>query len=204
MIGYGSHTKAYRLWDPSSNRILDSFHVTFVEHLDAEPAPLHPGIILGLESTDAPGSWDAPTIPFPSEPPHLDHPPSSPTITPHTPSAHVCPHTTHQPPPPRPQPNCITSNPHNPSPFLPASNLHTPSPFLPSSRSYPPPNINTQNTPNTNTISNTNTTTINTNITDFHNQQHHIHTNNLTLDTLHTHNTETTIPIPLIIIHNRP
>ena len=67
MIGYGSHTKAYRLWDPVTDKIFNSFHVTFIEHLDAESVPLLPNTILGTDTADVPGSWDAPTIPSPTD-----------------------------------------------------------------------------------------------------------------------------------------
>ena len=93
MIGYGSDTKAYRLWDRTSNRIFNSFHVTFIEHLDTLPAPLSPGTTLGIESADTLGSWDAPTIPFPSDPPPL---PSSQDFSPSSPS--------YPTPPPSPAP----------------------------------------------------------------------------------------------------
>ncbi len=29
LIGYAPHSKAYRLWDPSSSRVFNSYHVSF-------------------------------------------------------------------------------------------------------------------------------------------------------------------------------
>jgi hypothetical protein len=37
LIGYAPHSKAYRLWDTSNSQVFNSFHVTFVEHLDDQP-----------------------------------------------------------------------------------------------------------------------------------------------------------------------
>ena len=49
LIGYSPHSKAYRLWDVTSGRIFDSFHVSFVEHLDEHPAKLLLGTMIMLE-----------------------------------------------------------------------------------------------------------------------------------------------------------
>ena len=75
LIGYAPHSKAYRLWDPTSSRVFNSFHVSFTEHLDAEPSPLHPGTVLGTAETPSPPSWDV-SRPAPS--PVSDHNTSSP------------------------------------------------------------------------------------------------------------------------------
>ena len=32
LIGYAPNSKAYRLWDPTTNHIFDSFHILFIEH----------------------------------------------------------------------------------------------------------------------------------------------------------------------------
>jgi hypothetical protein len=37
LIGYASNSKAYRCWHRESGRIVDSYHVTFVEHLNDQP-----------------------------------------------------------------------------------------------------------------------------------------------------------------------
>ena len=61
LIGYAPHSKAYRLWDRTSGKIFNSFHVSFIEHLDALPADLLPGTVLGTDAKDSPPSWDVPT-----------------------------------------------------------------------------------------------------------------------------------------------
>ena len=65
LIGYAPHAKAYRLWDVTSGAVFNSFHVTFLEHLDRQPFDLLPGMTITL-NLDAPPSWD---MPPPSEPP---------------------------------------------------------------------------------------------------------------------------------------
>src|SRR6266705_630786 len=62
LIGYSPHSKAYRLWDPSTGRVFNSFHVTFLEHLDEEPAKLLPGTTISL-APDSPPSWDTASKP---------------------------------------------------------------------------------------------------------------------------------------------
>ena len=42
LIGYASNAKAYRCWHRESGRIIDSFHVTFVEHLNDQPRSFQP------------------------------------------------------------------------------------------------------------------------------------------------------------------
>jgi hypothetical protein len=41
LIGYASNSKAYRCWHRESGRIVDSHHVTFIEHLNDQPRVLH-------------------------------------------------------------------------------------------------------------------------------------------------------------------
>ena len=72
LIGYSPHSKAYRLWDPASSRIFDSFHVSFTEHLDASPSPFHPGTVLGTTTASCPPSWDV-SGPAPPDPPEPNH-----------------------------------------------------------------------------------------------------------------------------------
>jgi transposase InsO family protein len=83
LIGYAPHSKAYRLWDPSTSRVFNSFHVSFTEHLDAEPKDLLPGTILGTDSAASPPSWDVngPVPPSDPTPPHpfSSLPPTSPS-----------------------------------------------------------------------------------------------------------------------------
>jgi hypothetical protein len=65
------HAKAYHLWDTSTGQIFNSFHVTFIEHLDEQPANLLPGMIVDL-NPNTPPSWDN-ALPN-SSPPHLPAP----------------------------------------------------------------------------------------------------------------------------------
>ena len=66
LIRYAPHSKVYCLWDPAASCVFNSFHVTFIEHLDAEPHPLHPSKVLGTSSTNCPPSWDVAGPPSPS------------------------------------------------------------------------------------------------------------------------------------------
>jgi hypothetical protein len=54
MIGYAPHSKAYWLWDNMSNTIFNSFHITFIEHLDSLPYDLLPGTTIFLEPNAPP------------------------------------------------------------------------------------------------------------------------------------------------------
>ena len=68
LIGYSPHSKAYQLWDHTSGRVFDSFHVLFIEHLDEVPTDLFPDMTITL-TPDSPPSWDtAPTAPAPKAP----------------------------------------------------------------------------------------------------------------------------------------
>ena len=55
---------SYRLWDTADGSIFNSFHVTFVEHLDQQPVDLLPGTTISIEPDAAP-SWDASPPPTP-------------------------------------------------------------------------------------------------------------------------------------------
>ena len=68
LIGYAPHAKAYRLWDTIDGSIFNSFHVTFVEHLDQQPVDLLPGTMITIEP-NAPLSWDASPSPQPRSAP---------------------------------------------------------------------------------------------------------------------------------------
>jgi len=86
LIGYAPSSKAYRLWDVTTGKVFNSFHVTFIEHLDALPSTLLPGTTAELAPT-APPSWDAgdlippspaaASIPSPVVSPSPPPPPSS-------------------------------------------------------------------------------------------------------------------------------
>ena len=54
----------YRLWDVSTGKCFNSFHVTFIEHLDALPSSLLPGTTVEL-LPGSPPSWDSPSINLP-------------------------------------------------------------------------------------------------------------------------------------------
>jgi len=75
LIGYTPHAKAYHLWNPATGRVFNSYHITFVEHLDTLPANLLPGTLVNVDDGGLPPSWDAiastPTTPLfnPSLPP---------------------------------------------------------------------------------------------------------------------------------------
>ena len=61
LIGYAPNLKAYRLWDDSAGKVFNSFHVTFIEHLDTLPSSLLPGTTVEL-LPDSPPSWDSPAF----------------------------------------------------------------------------------------------------------------------------------------------
>jgi hypothetical protein len=76
LIGYAPHAKAYHLWDTVDGSIFNSFHVTFVEHLDEQPTDLLPGTTICLEPNATP-SWDTPSC-LPISPPPTSRPHFSP------------------------------------------------------------------------------------------------------------------------------
>ena len=84
LIGYAPHAKAYRLWNSASGRIFNSFHVTFIEHLDSIPDNLLPGTLVNIDDKDLPPSWDTVTpgatdsVPISQSPPSefINLPPS--------------------------------------------------------------------------------------------------------------------------------
>ena len=123
LIGYAPHAKAYRLWNPASGRVFNSYHVTFIEHLDSMPADLLPGTLVNIDDQGIPPSWEA--VASGMIKPNLDIPPSIfDSITP-------------LPPPSNPIqiPFPTTSNgtpsqlPHLTAPIIP--DLHPPIPNLP-------------------------------------------------------------------------
>ena len=146
LIGYAPNAKAYRLWDPTTDRIFNSFHVSFIEarHL---PPPSPPPVL-----TPLPSNVNQHTSPASLSPPSIEtrH---SPTSLPHIPLSHQHPlpisHpppsiNTHQPPsslPPIPpssqDPFPVTRPPHSNISYpirLPCSNN-----IQPSSTTTPPP-----------------------------------------------------------------
>ena len=136
LIGYVPHAKAYRLWDTSNGRIFNSFHVSFLEHLDTLPVPLLPGkSSAGDPSTPPTWNTSSPQLPDPS-------PPNHPFINPHTSSPNAPLSATFSVNPPQlpnhsplPHPSQIPNQsssttpnppPRPPSPHTPASHRSTP------------------------------------------------------------------------------
>lgn len=74
LIGYSPHSKAYCLWDPASGQIFNSFHVSFIEHLDETPSDLLPGTTITLAPGTLPPGLE--TIPN-----HLPFLPFLPTLS---------------------------------------------------------------------------------------------------------------------------
>ena len=136
LIGYAPHAKAYRLWDTSNRRIFNSFHVSFLEHLDTLPVPLLPGKSSASDPSTPP-TWNtsSPQLPDPS-------PPNHPFINPHTSSPNAPLSATFSVNPPQlpshsplPHPSQIPNQssstnpnppPRPPSPHTPASHRSTP------------------------------------------------------------------------------
>ena len=123
LIGYAPHAKAYHLWNPASGRVFNSYHVTFVEHLDAIPADLLPGTLVNVDAQGLPPSWDSTT-------PGIVTSPSSPLPSP---SGLI-----------NPFPSSIGNSSQNSSTYLPSSSLpsHSPTlipPILPTNLPITPP-----------------------------------------------------------------
>ena len=74
LIGYAPCAKVYRLWDVTTGKVFNSFHVTFVKHLQSQPTDLLPGTTVNL-NPDAPPTWAALPLPTPL------HNPSASTTT---------------------------------------------------------------------------------------------------------------------------
>ena len=53
LIGYSTHSKAYRCYNRITKQILISRNVTFIESQDSMPRPLHPGLIIRDEIEDS-------------------------------------------------------------------------------------------------------------------------------------------------------
>ena len=61
LVGYASNAKAYRCWHRESGRIVDSHHVTFVEHLNDQPRVSRTGV----DAIAMPRTEDGVTAPTP-------------------------------------------------------------------------------------------------------------------------------------------
>ena len=142
LIGYAPNSKAYRLWDNTSGRIFNSFHVSFIEHLQEQSSALLPGTTVILDP-DAPPSWDVPCpdpVPLPSNStPPLHQFPVRPSITHESQSQHEqLPPTSETPI--APIPTSIDSTPPSFPPSPPTSTAPSPShPLSPAVRPTPPP-----------------------------------------------------------------
>ena len=151
LIGYAPQTKAFRLWDHSTDRIFNSFHVSFIESFELPSNPISP--------TQAPVSSHTPvTYPFPSV--TSSAPTLQPFVLPSKPTQHTHPLTSNTlfpptstistaPPSPNPLPNPTTTTPHLPPP----PSYHPPPPQI----IITPPSPSTS-TPSTTTHQNTDTT----------------------------------------------
>ena len=62
LVGYASNAKAYRCWHRESGRIVDSHHVTFIEHLNDQPHVPHTGV----SANAMPGAEEGVTAPTPA------------------------------------------------------------------------------------------------------------------------------------------
>jgi hypothetical protein len=81
LVGYSPHSKAYRLYHPSTHRLFESFHVKFIERKDDISNPLYPGRIIDLPVTDD-STTTIPTTSIPHTPPPIS--PTSPLSPKHT------------------------------------------------------------------------------------------------------------------------
>ena len=170
LIGYAPRAKAYRLWNTTTGKVFNSYHVTFIEHLQSQPADLLPGTIINL-NPDAPPTWaspptlTAPEMPtirttthdpvLPSFPPHVPkHPPPVPA-PPVLPPPPPIPVQSAPPPPPPPPVNA-------PAPPAPAP-VNAPAPPPPPPVNAPAPPPQTALPPPPSTIQNDNNTAQNNN-----------------------------------------
>ena len=70
MISYAPHLRAYRLWDPATSLVFNSYHVTFFKHLNAMPSCLLPRTILGTDHASSPPTWEVTGPQILSDPTH--------------------------------------------------------------------------------------------------------------------------------------
>ena len=122
LIRYAPNAKAHRLWDPTSGKIFNSFHVSFIEHLDMTPAEFMPGEM--IEDTTPP-TWNSLSnspsdLPSPSSssspPPEDEKAPGASTFYHPVTSATSLPPIQTSPPPTSCPPSPLTSLPQSPSP----------------------------------------------------------------------------------------
>jgi hypothetical protein len=78
LIGYSKDLKSYRCYHRASHRVIESFHVIFIESKDDCGKVFRPGVTQGLDDDDIPPA--SPSIhPPPSPEQPLDVPPSAPS-----------------------------------------------------------------------------------------------------------------------------
>jgi hypothetical protein len=68
LIGYAGNSKAYRCYHRATNKVIESFHVRFIESEDELPRPLLPGVVISL--------------PLPNNIPDIHHSPLPPCASP--------------------------------------------------------------------------------------------------------------------------
>jgi hypothetical protein len=85
LIGYGKNSKTYRCYHQTSHKVVESYHVAFIESKDECEVPLRPGVTQGLDDESItpqnpiaitpneptpPIPTPNPTLPDPTPPPH--------------------------------------------------------------------------------------------------------------------------------------
>ena len=102
LIGYGQNSKSYRCYHRASHKVIESYHVVFIESKDDKEIPFRPGTTQGLddESSFSPLETPNPT-PRVIMPPNLITPITDPTPVP-DPAPAPTPELTRQPPPVQP------------------------------------------------------------------------------------------------------
>src|ERR1700676_4493919 len=72
LVGYSKDSKSYRLYHWPSHRIIESFHVVFIESKDDCNKPFRPGVTQSLDDdTDVPSQNVPPVVPTTSAVPHV-------------------------------------------------------------------------------------------------------------------------------------
>ena len=138
LIGYAPHSKAYRLWNPASGRIFNSYHVTFVEHLDTTPSDYLPGTFVNIGDDVLPPTWDSlPSTITPSSPLPFILTPTPPSLSLEIMSPNTVPNPTPPPPPITPPLPPITPPPPPIAPPVPP--ITPPPPPDPNPPPPPPP-----------------------------------------------------------------
>ena len=77
LVGYAANSKAYRCYHRPTHRILESFHVRFIESEDSISRPLYPGVVISLPPAADPAT--------PVVPPSLSLPKTTDPVAPSSP-----------------------------------------------------------------------------------------------------------------------